>query len=60
MKLEEILEKMRRADKLAVEENGFTVFDGNVNECSFQKNLLEREVDEFYPEMFGKLLVILK
>ena len=60
MKLQDVLGKMRMADKIAVRCGGYTLFHGNVNQCNFEKDLTNREIDQFYPETLGGLIVDLK
>lgn len=60
MRLKEVLEKMRGADKVVIQDKGDIIFCGDVNKCRFRKALAGREVEDFYPEMFRSLTVNLK
>lgn len=60
MKLQDVLEKLRRADKVTVRDGMKILFCGGVNQCIFENDLISREVDGFYPETLGGLIVNLK
>lgn len=60
MNLQEVLEKMRYGDKVTVLDGGYQPFCGNVKQCIALKDLTSREVDSFYPESLGGLIVNLK
>lgn len=60
MKLLDVLQKLRRADKVSVFENGFILYTGTVNRVIFNKELTDREVKNFHPELLDGLYVYLK
>lgn len=60
LQLRDILEKLRRADKITIEDGPETLFIGNANQCIFYKELADREIDSLYPELLGGLIVNLK
>lgn len=60
MKLQDVLDKLRRADKVTVRDGPEILFCGGVNQCVFEKDLISREVDNFHPETLGGLIVNLK
>lgn len=61
MKLQDILEKLRYADKVTVkDQKGYQLFCGTVNQILYRKELADREVDIFYPEMLHGLVVKLE
>lgn len=59
MTLQDVLGKMRKADKIVVkdEKGEIELFHGNVIQCSFMNDLADREVELLYPEMLGGLIV---
>ena len=60
MSLREVLEKLRYADKVTVRDGMEILFCGGVNQCLFIKDILPREIDNFYPEVLGGLIENLK
>lgn len=61
MKLQDVLEKLRRADKVTViDQKGHQLFCGTVNQITYREELADKEVDIFYPEMLHGLVVNLK
>lgn len=60
MKLLDVLQKMRRADKVSVFEKGLTLYTGNVNQLIFNNKLTSREVKNFHPELLDGLYIYLE
>lgn len=61
MKLQDVLEKLRRAEKITVkDQKGSQLFCGTVNRIAYRKELVDREVDFFYPEILHGMVVELK
>lgn len=61
MKLQDILEKLRRAEKItAKDQKGYQLFCGTVNQIIHRRDLIDKEVDILYSEFLYGLVVILK
>lgn len=60
MKLQDVLEKLRRADKVTVRDGMEILYCGSANLCFLEKDLISREVDSFHPELLYELIVNLK
>ena len=60
MNLQDVLQKLRRADKVTVFENDITLYRGYVNQLIFNTKLTGREVKNFHPELLDGLYIYLK
>ena len=60
MNLRDVLQKLRRADKVTVFENDTNLYRGYVNQLIFNKELIDREVKNFHPETLDGLYIYLE
>lgn len=61
MKLREIMQKIRKADKVEIKDDkGNELFRGFASQCELREDLHSRTVKELHPEMFGWITVIVK